>query len=682
MAERNIIMSDIYSPIQYLKGVGEQRAKLYKKLGVDTIYSLLSLFPRVYKDFSQYIPINKCKLNENVCIKAKIFKKQGETRIRKGLSIFKVFATDGEADVTITIFNSKYIFESLLIGKEYIFIGKLTGNLLKKEMTSPEFISADNAELIKSVYPLTSGLSSSMISKTVQQAFNVYGDNMHETLPSSIKKEFSLCHKRFAYEKIHFPDSMETMEIARKRLIFEELLVLQLGLLMLKSKNNSQTAVKINDYDITGFLNSLKFTLTGAQLKAINDGLSDYKKDTPMSRLVQGDVGSGKTMVACALAYIMAKNLYQSAIMAPTEILAIQHYNTFKNTFESMGIKVALLTGSTKAKEKREIKQAIENGEIHIVVGTHALIQDSVIFKNLGLVITDEQHRFGVEQRSKLTQKGNNPHTLVMSATPIPRTLALIIYGDLDISVIDEMPKGRLLIKTYLIDSKKRARAQNFIKQHIDEGKQAYVVCPLIEEGEDDKLSVNEYAQSLAKSPLKNVRIGILHGKMKAKEKEDIMNAFKLGEIDLLVSTTVVEVGVDVPNACIMMIENAENFGLSQLHQLRGRVGRGSDQAYCILVSDSDSDTTLKRLKIMEKSSDGFYISEQDLKQRGPGDFFGNKQHGLPKLKIADMIEDIAVLKQTSVTANKILAEDSNLSKPENLPLKETVETLFDNIGL
>ncbi len=675
-------MPDIYSPIQFLKGVGEQRAKLYKKLGVDTIYSLLSFFPRIYKDFSLFTPIRECELNEVVCVKAKIFKKQGETRLRKGLSIFRVFATDGESDLTITIFNSKYIFEALKLDHEYVFMGKITGNLLKKEMTSPEFIDAEIGEYIKPVYPLTSGLSSAMISKTVAQAFRVYGDNMSETLPIEVKKEFSLCHRRFAYEKIHFPESMEEMEIARRRLIFEELLVLQLGLLMLKSKKNNQTAVKIIDYDITEFLQGLKFTLTPAQIKAIDDGLADFKKDEPMSRLVQGDVGSGKTMVACALSYCMAKNAYQSAIMAPTEILAIQHYNTFKNTFESMGIKVALLTGSTKAKEKTQIKSAIESGEVDIVVGTHALIQDSVIFKNLGFVITDEQHRFGVEQRSKLTQKGDNPHTLVMSATPIPRTLALIIYGDLDISVIDEMPKGRLEIKTYLIDKKKRTRAQNFIKQHIDEGRQAYVVCPLIEEGEDDKLSVSEYAQSLANTPLRDVRVAVLHGKMKPKDKEEVMGAFKAGDIDLLVSTTVVEVGVDVPNACIMMIENAENFGLSQLHQLRGRVGRGSEQAYCILVSDSDAEATLKRLKIMEKSSDGFYISEQDLKQRGPGDFFGNKQHGLPKLKIADMIEDVEVLRQSSKAAKEILQKDSDLSKAENASLKTTIDALFDGVGI
>lgn len=675
-------MTKITDSIQYLKGVGEKRALCYNKLGVDSIYSLLQFFPRTYMDFSETKPICECDIGELCCFKAKVFKKQGEQRIRKGLSVFKVFVTDGTQDVIITIFNSKYIFDSLVLGEEYSFYGKMQGSPLRKEINTPSFINLDKECPVKAIYRLTEGLSNKVISNTVRQALDLWGDNLQDVLPDYIKQQENLCHIRYAIENIHFPKDANALEISRKRLIFQELLVLQLGLLLLKKTSREGTTIKIDGCNMKEFTQKLPFELTRDQKLAINDGLKDFISGIPMNRLVQGDVGSGKTMVACALSFAMQRNGYQSAVMAPTEILAIQHYNTFKSILENMDIKCELLVGSLTAKQKREIKEKIANNEIDIVIGTHALIQDTVEFNNLGLVITDEQHRFGVNQRAKLAQKGNNPHRLVMSATPIPRTLALIIYGDLDVSVIKTAPKGRLPIETYMIDGKKRNRAFNFIKKHIDNGNQAYIVCPLIEENEEtdqNLFSVEDYAKKLKGSILSDYKIGVLHGKMKPNEKEKIMVEFKNNEIDILVATTVVEVGVDVPNAVIMMIENAERFGLSQLHQLRGRVGRGNLQSYCILVSDNKSEITVQRLKIMTKSSDGFYISEQDLKQRGPGDFFGERQHGLPALKIANMVDDMQVLLQTQKIANEIIKQDPYLQSLDNKGLKKLVDDLFLN---
>lgn len=675
-------MTKITDSIKYLKGVGEKRALSFNKLGVDTIYSLLLFYPRAYMDFSDVKDICECDIGEICCFKAKVFKKQGEQRIRKGLSVFKVFVTDSTQDVTITIFNSKYVFDSLEIGKEYTFYGKMQGKPLKKEMNSPSFVDLEKECEIKAIYNLTHGLSNKMVQNAVKQALLVMGDSLEDNLPDYIKKQENLCHARYAIENIHFPQDMNALKISKKRLVFEELLALQLGLLNLKKSNRDKTSVKIKDVLYDEFLEKLPFKLTDDQLKAINDATNDFKKDRYMNRLIQGDVGSGKTMIACALSFIMHKNGYQTAVMAPTEILAIQHYNTFKNILEGMGVKCELLVGSLTLKQKKQVKEKIASGEASVIIGTHALIQDNVLFSNLGLVVTDEQHRFGVNQRAKLAQKGENAHRLVMSATPIPRTLALIIYGDLDVSVIKTVPLGRMPIQTYMIDSKKRLRAFNFIKKHIDEGYQAYIVCPLIEENEESEqnlFSVEEYAQKLKQTVLGQYNIGVLHGKMKPSEKEKIMLSFKNKEIDLLISTTVVEVGVDVPNAVIMMIENAERFGLSQLHQLRGRVGRGNIQSYCILVSDNKSDITVNRLKIMTKSSDGFYISEQDLKQRGPGDFFGERQHGLPTLKIANMVDDMSVLLKTQKLAKQIIKEDPFLQNYENRGLKKLVDDLFEN---
>lgn len=677
-------MPQLNDSIQYLKGVGEKRAKLYQKLGVETIYSLLRFFPRTYLDYSETKPIGECAIGEVCCVRASVYKKQGEQRIRKGLSLFKVFVTDGQDDLTITIFNSKYAFEALEIGREYCFYGKLQGNLLRREMNSPSFLDPSVENAVKAIYPLTEGLTNNMVSKSVKQALTLWGDQLEDVLPSSIREQESLCHLRYAYENIHFPADQHALAISKQRLVFEELLTLQLGLGLLKTQNRERTGVHIAPTDMRVFEQALPFRLTNSQKRAINDGLRDFQGSTPMNRLVQGDVGSGKTMVACALAYAAAKSGYQTAIMAPTEILAIQHQDTFTHTLDGLGIRCVLLTGSLTAKQKSALREQIAAGEADVVIGTHALIQETVRFHRLGLVVTDEQHRFGVNQRAKLAQKGENPHRLVMSATPIPRTLALIIYGDLDVSVIEQPPAGRLPVKTYFITSKKRARAYHFIREHIAQGRQAYIVCPLIEESDatnaetaSELHAVNSYAKSLEQTELHDVRTGILHGKMKPAEKERIMLAFKNHELDLLVSTTVIEVGVDVPNAVIILIENAENFGLSQLHQLRGRVGRGEIQSHCILVSDNRSEQTLERLKIMTQSSDGFYISEQDLKQRGPGDFFGERQHGLPALKIANMAEDMAVLRHTQAIAAAILADDPRLSKPEHAGLHKLVDELF-----
>lgn len=675
-------MTKLSDSIQYLKGVGEKRAKLYEKLGIYTIADILDFFPRDYQDYSNSVAICDAVVGEVCCIKGRVFKKQGEQRIRKGLSVFKVFVTDDTGDITITIFNSRFQYEKLELGKEYCFYGKLQGNFLRKEMNSPACLDPETEPMIKAIYHLTEGLSNKMISSAVRQALILWGDHLEDPLPVWMKQNEELCHLRYAYETIHFPNSMGEIEIARKRFIFEELLTLQLGLLLLRGRNCQKTAIRITDDNLQPFYDALPFVLTEGQQNAIKEGLDDLKKEVPMNRLIQGDVGSGKTMVASALAYCMANNGYQTAVMAPTEILAVQHYYTFRKILEPLGIRVALLTGSLSQKEKDKWKKEIAEGQAQVVVGTHALIQDRVSFSALGLVVTDEQHRFGVEQRAKLSQKGENPHKLVMSATPIPRTLALIIYGDLDISVITQMPKGRLPIKTYLINGEKRNRAFGFIKKHIDEGRQAYIVCPLIEDNSEvssgEIYSVSQYAKSLRNSPLSNVRIGILHGKLKSSEKEEVMKRFQNHELDVLISTTVIEVGVDVPNAVIMMIENAERFGLSQLHQLRGRVGRGSIQSHCILVSDHQAEQTKERLKIMTKSSDGFYISEQDLKQRGPGDFFGERQHGLPELKIANMVTDMQVLKRTQEIARRILLEDSRLEKSENQGLNILVNKLFE----
>ena len=667
--------------ITYLKGVGEKRAKLFQKLGAPTVGALLRMYPRGYEDWSRLTSIKDAPLDELCALRATVTRRPSETRIRKGLTIYKTVATDGESDLQLTFFNNPYLPNLLVEGEEYVFYGKVTGSLLRREMSAPEFCKVSQALPIRPVYRQTEGLTSRQITTAVQNACTLLPETMQDPLPADLRKKHELCHLRYALENIHFPSSMEALEIARRRLIFEELLVLQLGLLRLRRHSRRTKNSHVIQNAAESFWPLLPFEPTGAQKRAVSEALRDMAGDEPMNRLVQGDVGSGKTAVAAALCHSVIKSGYQAAMMAPTEILAKQHFASLSRMLEPAGVRLGLLTGSVTGAKKRVLLEALEAGEIDLLVGTHALISEGVTFHDLALVVTDEQHRFGVEQRSSLTAKGDHPHHLVMSATPIPRTLALMIYGDLDISVLDERPPGRQTIRTYAVDGTKRERAFGYLRKHIEEGYQCYIICPLIEEGVGDMASVLEYTEQLRREYFPDVAIGMLHGRMKAKEKEDVMNRFANGETSILVSTTVVEVGVDVPNAVVMLIENAERYGLSQLHQLRGRVGRGSVQSTCILISDAQNEEALARLRIMCRTSDGFQIADEDLRLRGPGDFFGTNQHGLPDLKIANMAEDLETLRIAQETAREILKEDPDMTEAKHRGLRGEIRLLFDRIG-
>lgn len=658
--------------ITNLKGVGEKRAKLFSKLGINTVGDLILHFPRDYIDFTSPIPISELTPDENAVFCGYVSKKL-KPYIGPKFSIFKLIVSDENSDILITIYNSKFMFDNLELGKEYIFYGKITGTILAPECQSPVFIKSSEKNLLTPKYSLTKGISTNIISNCIKNALEQC--ETEDLLSVRIKNEYCLLDYKKALTGIHFPESFDELIDSRRRLAFEELLTLQLGLKLMKSQNRSHTSVIMEDKDISVFFGSLPFTPTNAQLRAIKECIDDLQGEFPMNRLLQGDVGSGKTLVAAAVCCFAAKNGYQSALMAPTEILAKQHYNTLKVFLEPLGINVVLLTGSTK---KAPVYKELEEGTADVAVGTQALIQKNVKFKDLGLVITDEQHRFGVEQRSLLSEKGMIPHTLVMSATPIPRTLALIIYGDLEISVLDEMPKGRFPIKTYGVNTGYRERIYKFIRKYVENGFQAYIVCPLIEEGVSEKTSAVKYFETLKRAHFSDIPMGLLHGKMKQAEKDEVMGKFKDNEIKILISTTVIEVGVDVPNAVIMVIENAEQFGLSQLHQLRGRVGRGTEQSHCILITDNKSEYTKARIDTMVNTTDGFEIANEDLRLRGPGDFFGSKQHGLPELKIADMSSDVDILQETRLLTAKILEDDENLIKPENDGLKKLVEKLFE----
>lgn len=662
--------------IRYLKGVGEKRAGLLNKLGIFTIEQLFEYYPRDYRDFSQEMLVSDCESGENACIKATLISNVKEHMVRRGMTLYKCDFTDGKTVIHATLFNQKFLAKSLKIYEDYILFGKIEKRLSFAEMNSPQILPAKDNAGIHPVYRATEKLSSAAIEKLVRTALEQHGE-FAETLPQEIRQKYDLIDLTAAMRNIHFPNSFELLAAARKRLIFEELLTLQLGLLKLKSKKRRESHIRIINDFTQEFLHLLPFSPTGAQLRAVKDCVADMQGKYPMNRLLQGDVGSGKTAVAAGVIYTAVKNGFQCALMAPTEILANQHYETLSNLLGGAGIKTELLTGSTPAAEKRRIKAALACGEAQFAIGTHALIQKDVDFKNLGLVITDEQHRFGVNQRASLAEKGSEVHTLVMSATPIPRTLALMIYGDLDISILDELPPGRQKIRTDVVDSRYHKRLYEFVKKQIAAGQQAYIVCPLVEAGESDLLPAEEYAEQLANGTFKGINLGVLHGKMNSKSKERVMAGFVSGHIKILVATTVVEVGVDVPNASVMIIENAERFGLSQLHQLRGRVGRGKVQSYCVLVSDSESETARERLQIMKKYSDGFKIADEDLKQRGPGDFFGNRQHGLPELKIADMLSNTEILAECRRCADDILKEDFRLDLPKYAPLAEKITQMF-----
>ena len=662
--------------IQYLKGVGEKRAKILNKLGIFTVGDLLRFYPRDYMDWSKISSIASAPFDESCCIRAIVNHKPRGAKIRKGMTIYKTVVTDGESLMNITIFNNKYAAESLEAGEEYLFYGKVGGNFHRREMTSPLIAPVENGIRIRPIYHQSAGINSKAIEKLVRQAYDIRSDYFTDCIPQSLRDKLCLMEINKAVYELHFPTNEDTVSEARRRLIFEELFIFQLGLMKLKGNRKESTPVSITEDFTEEFTNSLPFTLTGAQMRAVTESIRQMTSNFTMNRLLQGDVGSGKTAVAAALIYTVIKNGYQCAFMAPTEILAQQHYKTCLNFFKNTDIKIALLTGSVTAANKREIKTRLKNGEINLIIGTHALIQNDVEFQNLGLVITDEQHRFGVKHRGALSGKGDRPHTLVMSATPIPRTLALMLYGDLDVSILDELPPGRQPIETYAIDTAKRHRAFNYVKKHLDEGRQGYIVCPLVEEGESDLAAAQEYSENIARGFFSGYTVGLLHGKMKPKDKEEVMSKFVSGETKLLVSTTVIEVGVDVPNSVIMVIENAERFGLSQLHQLRGRIGRGKYKSTCILITDAQNESAQRRMKVMTSTTDGFKIADEDLKMRGPGDFFGSRQHGLPEMKIA-MLTDTALLNEANRFARELIIDDPDFIKEENRNLKTAISELF-----
>ena len=664
--------------------VGPARLKALGRLGLSTAADLLRHFPRDYEDRSRLTTVAGAQEGEPVCIRAMVAETPRLSRIRKGLDVTKVKVVDEVSAMTVTFFNQSYVKDALRPGESYVFYGKAEGFGRTRQMLNPIFEREDNPRFtgcIMPVYSLTQGITNNLLAGLTRRALEDCLDQVEETLPNSLRQAHNLAALPFSYQHIHFPDSFEELALARRRLMFEELFYLTCGLAFLSKRRGVEKGPVLTAQPLEQFTALLPYAPTGAQRRTMEEIAADTATGRPMNRLLQGDVGSGKTVVAAYGAWLAHRSGFQTALMAPTEILAHQHHATLSALLSGAGMKVALLTGSTKAAEKRQIYAALESGEIHLIVGTHALLSDGVAFHRLGLVVTDEQHRFGVAQRSALAAKSAlHPHVLVMSATPIPRTLALIIYGDLDVSVLDELPPGRTPVETFLVGEDKRQRMYNFVRKLVGEGRQAYMVCPMVEEGEEataELKAVTAYARQLQTEIFPDLKVAFVHGKMKPKEKETVMAAFAAGETDILVSTTVIEVGVDVPNAALIIIENAERFGLSQLHQLRGRVGRGKHQSYCVLLSDTKNPDTRERLKVMTHTTDGFVISEEDLKARGPGDFFGKRQHGLPQLRIADLAGDMRLLKEAQQAAEDLLTADPTLSKPENRRVLEQVKRLF-----
>lgn len=676
-------MASLYKmPISSLSGIGAKRAELFNKFGVYSVGDLLNFYPRAYEDWSVVDKIKDLEYGGVSCIKAILGTPIADARVKGGKVISKGMVYDDTGSLNIVFFNNKYISSMLRGGQEYFFYGRITIDSFGMQMVSPTFSPVSDGMKINPIYKQTAGLASKIIATAVKQALSLLPKTINDPLPEQVRKAFSLCDLRQALNDIHFPKNKEALEKARKRLILEELVVLNLGMRDLKSHSRGTAGAKVSvDYS-KEFEEYLPFTMTNAQKRAVSDCIKDIKtKSYPMNRLVQGDVGSGKTAVAASVCYTVIKNGYQSAFMAPTEVLARQHYETFCKLLGDTDLKIALLTGSLKESEKKKIRQELSNGEIDLIIGTHALITDKTEFNNLGLVVTDEQHRFGVAQRAKLLGKGENPHLLVMSATPIPRTLGLIIFGDLDISIIDELPPLRKPVITSVRSAIQRKRIYDFIRSEIKAGRQAYIVCPLVEEGElEDVASAEEYAAELMLKEFSDIPVGIVHGKMKPAEKDEVMGKFASAEYSLLVATTVIEVGVDVPNASVIVIENAERFGLSQLHQLRGRVGRGQFQSYCILVSDKGGQNTKARLDIMCATNDGFKIADEDLKMRGPGDFFGQRQHGLPQMAIADFA-DTKSLELSQKIADYIIFTYKDIRCDELRLLKGEVDRLFERGG-
>ena len=678
-------MVDLNKDIQYIKGVGPNRAKLLNKLGIFSLEDLITYFPREYEDRSKPKNIIDLIDGTEALIEAIPIAKMSEVFIRKNLTLYKLIVRDGTGTCQITWYNQPYLKTIFKPNQKYKFYGKVNNKYGKVDMQSPVFDiagSSKNTGKIVPIYPSTYSLTQTIIRKIMESALNEVEGKLKETLPDYILKEYSLCDLNTAIKQIHFPDEFVNFNLARKRLVFEELLTMQLALLSLKNKYTKDEVGIAFDKDakMSDVINKLPFNLTKAQLRVLEEIDNDMESTKPMNRLLQGDVGSGKTAVALIAAYKCVKSGYQATIMAPTAILATQHLETFNELLKDTGIKCELLVSGITKKKKEELLKRLADGEIDILIGTHAILEENVVFKNLGLVVTDEQHRFGVRQRATIAEKGHNPDVLVMTATPIPRTLALILYGDLDISIIDELPPNRKKIDTFAITKGLEDRLNNFVKEQIKQGRQAYVVCPLVEENEEiNAKSVLEIAEHYKTQVFSEFRVEYLHGKMKQKEKDAIMTDFKNGKIDILVSTTVIEVGVNVPNSNIMIIENAERFGLAALHQLRGRVGRGEYKSYCILKYQGKSDVIKERMKVMTSTNDGFVISEKDLELRGSGEFFGTKQHGLPEFKIANLFEDIQTLKLVQAVALKIINDDPKLEKSKNKELKEIVDKKFKN---
>ena len=674
-------MAKLTDPITILKGIGPTKAKQVAALNIFTLEDLICHFPRAYEDRTKLVPIAKLEVDEPACFKAMVMNTPRTNHIRKGLDITKVQVADYSARLTLTFFNNRFVSEQLQYGKEFIFYGAVSGDFIGYNMTNPVFETLDSQPIttrrILPKYPLTAGLSNAAMLKAVQQALAIC-DPPAEILPEHIRKEFHILGADRAYYAIHEPSSMEEAELAKRRLIFEEFFVFSAGLSLMRASRALKKIAPYPNCDLSDFYKALPFTLTGAQSRAIADISADLQRGTPMNRLVQGDVGSGKTMVAAAAAYLAIRNGHQAALMAPTEILAEQHFDSLQKLLSPLGIRTVLLTGSLTPKQKKDTRAIIENGETDLVIGTHALVSDATAFSDLGLVIADEQHRFGVAQRSKLSGKGEDPHLLVMSATPIPRTLALLMYGDLEVSILNELPPGREPVDTFLVDESYRARINGFIRKHVSEGHQCFVVCPAVEENEELPLkAATVWAETLQKTTFPDLRIALLHGQMKAVEKEGVMAAFARGEADVLVATTVIEVGVDVPNATLMIIEDADRFGLSQLHQLRGRVGRGKAKSFCILTSQTKNSDTKSRMKAFCKTTDGFKIAEADLQLRGPGDFFGSRQSGMPVFRVASLSCDLETLKQAQQASADWIDREGTADTPEAKNLRNRIGALF-----
>lgn len=683
MPEENCSTLAPDTPVRYLKGVGPKTAQRFEKLGILTLADLLCHYPRRYVDFTQPYSIAQAPAETECVVKAEVYAKLGGRMLPGGRQMERLTAGDGVSTLEVTWFNNPYAIKKLEIGQEYFFQGLLTGGMLRRQMVNPQVRTAAQitAAPLEAVYPQTEGLSSTVIARCIQQLLP-HAELLADPLPAEMRRKYRLPDKADAVRAIHCPASPEQAAAARRRLIYEELLVLQLGIGCMKSRGAADTGAPMRLIDPAPFWESLPFAPTGAQRRAVTEILADMSGQHAMNRLLQGDVGSGKTLVAAAAIWACIRNGYQAALLAPTEILATQHAESLNRMLAPFGMRVALLTGGMKAAARRTTLAAIRDDQADCVVGTHAILGGGVEFARLGLAVIDEQHRFGVRQRGMLAEKAVNPHLLVMSATPIPRTLGLLIYGDLDISLLDELPPGRTPVKTRAITGKKRADLYHFLDTEIGRGRQVYLVCPAIEDSPDAALkAVKGYYEQVAKPLLPNRRVGLMHGKLKPKEKAAVMQDFKEGKLDALVSTTVIEVGVDVPNASVMVIENAERYGLSALHQLRGRVGRGAAESWCFLVSDHEGEAVRQRLHFLCTTTDGFAVAQYDLENRGPGDFFGSRQHGLPSLQIADLMNDTRTLHAAQAEAADILAQDPQLTAPDHTLLRTQVQQMFDKAG-